>query len=382
MDPALLHDPAFPEAFESAAILDEVRGDLGLLLWQTSRDVLLWGAAAPEQRDGLFVGGVEPEPLVGASETEERLYAALRELRELLNAGCAGDEQRIVECCRMVARWAVNSGLERTAIAFAQAGAIASPADAGQYVNAGRLLVRYRCRTAAETWFRRGIALARRASDWVSYAEAWLELGWLHASRGETESAGRAFKSALRVSRRNGRLRHVRARAHYGMMRVLAAAGDYTDAKLHGAKSLRWFGEHRERTGVTHDLAALMMEQEPVENAWECSEMLQSVLPLRRSGADRIATLTLLVRAAGYAGQDAIVADAWFNAVHVLERLDGSPDKARRLLDLARAGRAAPGMDTGRVAAVARLAFDVAVRVDDRQMALEAEAFRLELLRA
>jgi hypothetical protein len=145
--------------------------------------------------------------------------------------------------------------------------------------------------------------------------------------------------------------------------------------------SLRWYGSHRKHTEVTHDLAALMMEQDPVANARLCSEMLRSVLPLRRSGADRIATLTLLVRAAGYAGQDAIVADAWFDAARAIDGLDASPGTARRLLDLARAG-CDTRMDTARVAEVARLAFHTAVRVDDSLLALEAEAFRLELLRA
>jgi tetratricopeptide (TPR) repeat protein len=376
LDLALLRDPAFPEAFESAAILDEVRGDLGLVLWQISRDVLLWASAGPEQRAGLFA---VQEP-VSADATDELLHETVRELSgTLLKNGCEGEAKRVVDCCRTVARWAVNAGLERTALAFAQAAAAASAGDAGRYVDAGRLLVRYRRRTAAETWFRRGIALARRAGDWGSYAEAWLELGWLHASQGATENATFALKRALKVSARHG-VRHVRARAHYGMMRVLSAVADYEAARRHGAMSLRWYGGHREHTGVTHELAALMMEQDPVANASECSKMLRSVLPLRRSGADRIATLTLLVRAAGYAGQDAIVADAWFDAARAIDGLGASPDAAHRLLDLARAG-CDTRMDTARVAEVARLAFHMAVRVDDRPLAQDAEAFRLELLR-
>ncbi|HEU4561031.1 MAG TPA: hypothetical protein VFS20_24480 [Longimicrobium sp.] len=343
MDPALLRDPAFPEPFESAAILDEARGELGLLLWQTSRDVMLWVATAPDQRDELFVGGVvEPEPLVGASETEERLHAAVRELTELLRNGSEATAEQVAVCCETVARWAANYGLERTAIAFAQVAATACPAEAARYVQAGRLLVRYRRHTAADR---------------------------------------RAFNRALKVSKRKG-VRRVRARAHYGMMRVLAAVADYEGAKRHGATALRWFGDRRERIGVTHDLAALMMEQDSVANAWECSAMLRAVLPLRRSGADRIATLTLLVRAAGYAGQDAILADAWFDAVRAIGRLDDSPDAARHLLNLARTGRDTPGMEVARVMEAARLAFDVATRVADRQLALAADAFRLELLRA
>ena len=68
-------------------------------------------------------------------------------------------------------------------------------------------------------------------------------------------------------------------------------------------------------------------------------------------------------------------------STRAIDGLDASPDTARRLLDLARAG-CDTRMDTARVAEVARLAFHMAVRVDDRPLALEAEAFRLELLRA
>jgi hypothetical protein len=160
VDPALLRDPAFPEPFESAAILDEIRGDLGLLLWQLSRDVLLWGAVAPEKRLGLFRSAMLVQERLLASATDERLYSAVRELTELLRNGSRTRERQVVDCCHEVARWAAQSGFERTAIAFAQAAAMALPADPALYVGAGRLLARFRCRTAA----RRGYG---GASRWV-----------------------------------------------------------------------------------------------------------------------------------------------------------------------------------------------------------------------
>jgi hypothetical protein len=107
--------------------------------------------------------------------------------------------------------------------------------------------------------------------------------------------------------------------------------------------------------------------------------MLRSVLPLRRAGAERIATLTLLVSAAGHAGQSDVLSDAWFDAVRALDRLDDSRDAARMLLDLARAASEAPGIDAGRIGDMARRAFNMAARVDDRTLAQEADAFRQEL---
>ncbi|HET6765498.1 MAG TPA: hypothetical protein VFH27_17550, partial [Longimicrobiaceae bacterium] len=50
--PAILREPS--ETLEGAQVLDEVGGRLGVLLWQCLRDVTLWAATDPEDRDGLF----------------------------------------------------------------------------------------------------------------------------------------------------------------------------------------------------------------------------------------------------------------------------------------------------------------------------------------
>src|SRR3982750_1399945 len=58
LQPVLLRDPDAFEPFEGGAILDETPGDLGLLLWQTYRDGLLWASTEPSIRPHLFSGGV------------------------------------------------------------------------------------------------------------------------------------------------------------------------------------------------------------------------------------------------------------------------------------------------------------------------------------
>lgn len=378
--PALLRDPSFPEPFESAAILDEVGGELGLLLWHTSRDVLLWAAAGPEQREHLFApGSLAVQDTLIASATDSRLHQAIHHLTGLLRSS-EDEGLEVTERCEAVSEWAVDSGLERTAIAFAVAAAAVNPADPARYVRAGRLMARYHRRTAAETWLRRGISLARRAKTWKSYAEAWLELGRLDELRGDMEAAGRGFKRAAAVSRRKG-LRSVRAHAYHGLLRAAAMLGEYEAAKRHADKALRLFADHREHTHVVHDLAAMMLREDPQANARECSSMLRTIVPLRRCGVDRISSLTLLVRAAGYARDAGVLSDAWFDAVRAIERLDDSREAARLLLDLARAGSEAPGIDAVRVADIARRAFNMAARVGDRSIAQEADSFRQELWR-
>ena len=51
--PAILRGP--DETLEGAAILVEVPGDLGVLLWRTARDVRLWGEVPRNARENLFV---------------------------------------------------------------------------------------------------------------------------------------------------------------------------------------------------------------------------------------------------------------------------------------------------------------------------------------
>ena len=43
-----------PEVFEGLGVLDEVRGDAGVMLWQALRDASLWAETDPELRVGLF----------------------------------------------------------------------------------------------------------------------------------------------------------------------------------------------------------------------------------------------------------------------------------------------------------------------------------------
>ncbi|HEX5870506.1 MAG TPA: hypothetical protein VFY65_08825, partial [Longimicrobium sp.] len=50
--PAILREP--DETLEASQILLEHRGDLGLLLWNSLRDVTLWASVEPERRPGLF----------------------------------------------------------------------------------------------------------------------------------------------------------------------------------------------------------------------------------------------------------------------------------------------------------------------------------------
>lgn len=210
------------------------------------------------------------------------------------------------------------------------------------------------------------------------YGEAWLELGRLYASKGDTNAARRYFVRAHTFARRAG-LRKLRGHARHGLMRAAMAGDDYGAALHHGTMALREFRHDRERVDVVHDCAAVLLRQNPVDNAAACLGMLWEIIPSRRAGAERIASLLLVVRAAAVTGAADMLADAWFDAVHSIDLLGESCGSARLLLDLARAGSEAPGIDPARADEVARRAFNMAARVNDRAVALQADELRREL---
>ena len=54
---------------EASQILDEFPGDMGLLLWQTLRDVTLWAQTPPSGRAGLFSRDTDTSRLAGVLVT-------------------------------------------------------------------------------------------------------------------------------------------------------------------------------------------------------------------------------------------------------------------------------------------------------------------------
>jgi hypothetical protein len=105
----------------------------------------------------------------------------------------------VTQCCLQVAAWARRSGLARTAVAFAQAGALVSPRYAEAAVHVGAYARAAGGQEArAGTWLRRALGLARRERDRTAYSVALVELGL--AVRGQSRGAipdggGGAFRS-------------------------------------------------------------------------------------------------------------------------------------------------------------------------------------------
>ncbi len=226
---ALTRDP--DEQLEGDRILNELRGELGILVWRIARDVVLWAETPQAHRAGLF----SPEAPARRSrrlldlDLPERLAAAADTLASQLAVPEKADQAVLTWACRQAARWAADHGASGTAIYYAQAGALCSPEDAVPALETGRLALAAGQISRSESWLRRTVALARRGHQWEAYARACLALGDLYHGAERSSRARSWYRRAYGAARRAG-CREVGALAAHGVFRLAVARGDAAEA--------------------------------------------------------------------------------------------------------------------------------------------------------
>lgn len=332
--PAILREPG--ETLEASHILDEFPGDLGLLLWNSLRDVTLWASIDPERREGLFTTEAAQKrmALLKTTPVEQDLSVWLTTLLAVVDSpgGTSGEIVSIV--CLELSRWAEERGAFGTSLAYAQAAALATPEQAGPAQKVGALALRWGQGPRAETWLRRCIGLARRGRDWPTYAQAYVDLGNVYALRGVPARARRHFTRAMRASRRHGLL-GIRGAALHGLFLLAMEAGDLEDAERYAKMSMRAYGRgHAHLPGLMHDFAYLWVLR---ENYLRALPMLEKLLVQRTAPAERAVTLAIQARAAAGTGERRLYEEAWSSAYSIVNRPGADEDPARVLLELARA---------------------------------------------
>jgi tetratricopeptide (TPR) repeat protein len=332
--PAILREPG--ETLEASQILDEVPGDLGLLLWSCVRDVTLWASVPEERREGLFGPHAAERRLesLGASGAEPQLEVALTTLAAVVATPATTRPEVVTLVCLELARWAREHGRWGTAIAYAQAAALASPEDPAAAYTVGAIAREWGRPARAETWLRRCVGLARRGRDWESYARAHVGLGELHAARQARGAARRFFTQAMRAARRHGLLA-VRGTALHGLFLLSLEAGELDEAERQAKAAIRAYGRRHPRLAeLLHDVACLWVTRERYGRA---IPLLQKLLPSRTAPAERALTLAVLARAAAGSGERRLYEEAWSQAWALVERPGEEAVDARPLLELARA---------------------------------------------
>jgi len=292
-----------PEPVEGITVLDEVQGDAGVVLWQSLRNVLLWARAAPEQRAALFdAGAAAARARVladlgrdGVEVPADALAAAAGVLADPQGA----DAESIARACDELSRWAEEKPAPGTALAFAQAAALAQPGDAARACAVGRLARRNGEAVRAEGWLHLAVVLARGSGDWSSYARAFLGLGNLAVQRGNLPRARRLHRQALKAARRH-RLRTVEAQALHDLFVTAAETGSDEEAREAAAGALRAYGRTHPRLAVlAADVACFWVARGSFRRAlpvlWAAAARLEDP-------AERVVVLANAARAAGGAG--------------------------------------------------------------------------------
>jgi tetratricopeptide (TPR) repeat protein len=331
--PAILREP--DETLEASHILEEVPGDLGLLLWRALRDVTLWASVEPERRGALFRVGAAERRLVLLSEVEipGTLELSLATLAAVPGNAAGVRPEAVSLACTRVAGWAEEARVRGTAVAFAQAAALAVPHRAGPAYHVGRMALAWGRTARAETWFRRAVGLARRSGEWDAYARSYVGMGTLLAGRGAHDAARRHYVKGMRAARRHGLL-DIRALALHGILRLALCTGALDDAERLARLAARAYGrDHPQRGELLQDLAALWIARGRHGRA---VTVLRKLLAGRSAAEDRVAGLALLARAAAGSGDLRLYEDAW-GAAWALATAVPPAENPGALLDLARA---------------------------------------------
>jgi len=367
--PAILHGP--DETLDGANILDEMRNGVGVVLWQSLHDVILWASVPPGERRNLF----RPESVrrrlaaLVALGVDPPLEAALTSLAALSADPGTARPESVGAVCLQIARWAEANESVGTALAFAQGAAIASPGDAAAGFLAGCLARKQGERARAETWLRRSIVLGRRNGDRMTLFQACLVLAEMQAERGDLEGARGLFLRAFRGARRSG-FRELKGQALHGLFRLAAAGGRVDEADSYARSTLHAYGRRHPRVPqVARDIGTFWLERGKFPEALSALRLL---LPFARHPADRVEALAVVARAAAGAGNEEAFDDASREALQLLRRTPEEDLRSRPLLDLARGAAELQRWESAERAA--RLALDAAVRQGEDHASTRAQA--------
>jgi tetratricopeptide (TPR) repeat protein len=366
--PAISHGT---EAYEGLAVLEEVKGPLGFLLWQVARDVSLWATFLPEERAELFVPGAEAtlHGLVRSAGVEVQLESPLMTVVRMVGAPDTARPEAVELACQHIAHWADGHGYSATAVAFAQAAAMTVPFDAGAAYAVGRIAKRRAEYSRAETWYRRAIALARQSGDWSSYAMAFSGLGNLYMQRGSIPTARRFHLRALKAARRHS-LRSIQGSAQHDLFVIAAGHNHKDEAERYARGAFESYGpEHPRLAALANDIAYFWMERGHFAPALTVFEALP---PHMARHEDRLVALANIVRAAAGAGERRQFEQMWDEVWDGLARDEAAENASQVLLELAH-GAAQLG-ETERAERAAERAVRTARERGESKALLTAEA--------
>lgn len=289
--------------FEGAEILDELRTEFGLFLWQALRDVVLWASCDPTRRHELF------------TSTDEQLPQSLRSLGSELMLGGAvlalarvgrepgdvsGDE--VARACVQVSEWAARQGLAAVEVQFAEAAAAIFPIRPEIALFAGRAARRHAAYERSIQWFARALALARRADDNAAYTLTLIRWGTLELQRSRLDHARRLFVRAWKAAKRF-KLRRLGAFARHDLLVLGFETATFAEGLAHAEVAFQLYGPKRNRRipYLVHDVGFLCMHNGYFSAALP---IFSAVLPFVIHPSERVQVFAHLARTFGALGDE------------------------------------------------------------------------------
>ena len=366
--PALTHGP---ESMPGSGILDEVPGELGVTLWRSCRNVVLWAATPEPQRGALFAGGAADvrEAELSRLEVDPELVAPLSVMVRLLESPAGMDVGRLVNACRRVSTWAEQRGALSTALEFMQAAALAAPQVAALAYAVGRLARRRAEYDRAESWYGRAIVQARRSGDWRIYVLSYSGLGNLNTQKGNFPVARRAQMRGLRAALRHN-LTDLQGIAFHDLFVTHIETGVGGEASSLAARAFEAYGvDHPFVPRLAYDVAYHWSLEGYFDDALRVSRALEHCFS---TPAEQALVLGLIARSAGGTGDAGAFDDARQRLEEVLRGGVGLDSAARALLGVSYGAGSLKRWDLAEATAVRAL--EVANQRREGRVVLAAEA--------
>ncbi|HEX6371714.1 MAG TPA: hypothetical protein VF006_22525 [Longimicrobium sp.] len=352
-------------------ILDEVPGDLGVLLWRSARNVALWAATPAASRGALFAGGAADvrEADLSRVEVEAEIAAPLSVMVRLLESPGGMDVGRVVNACRRISVWAEQRGALATALEFMQAGALSAPQVAPLAYAVGRLARRRAEYDRAESWYGRAIVQARRSGDWRTYALGYSGLGNLNTQKGNFPVARRAQMRGLRAALRYN-LTDLQGIAFHDLFATHVETGAGAEAITLAARAFQAYGpNHPYVPRLAFDVAFHWIQEGYFGEALRVAQALE---PCFEGATERALALSLICRSGGGAGDREAFEDARRRLTGLLAGGGGEDAAARALLGISYGAASLNQWQLAETTAVQAL--EIANQRREGKMAIAAES--------
>lgn len=280
------------------AILRELNTPVGVALFDTYRDLMLWLLLAPPHRSRAFgVDAHEPRTVeLDTVAVPPELAPSLRTLSEIYRGTISGPD--VSSACFGVAGWAELAGAHHTRLEYTQAAALAEPQNAAYSLSTAEHARSVGQFPRAESWFRRTIKLARVTEDHGIYVRGYLGLGTIYQRTGNGPAAKATIERALRNARR-WRLRHLTGIAHHDLIEVFSDKGDLRRAYEHARAAEQHYDSPVYRARLAADVAVLWVRVGATQRA---AAVFETILPHAPNEGIRAVWSAWLARSAAACG--------------------------------------------------------------------------------